>query len=199
MVRVKKVRLSVHKEECPVCERTFDRGEPEGDIRAHVEHCIATTRALNMQHNENYNQKQQYQEVKVKLPPISALEEHLLDVDNVEGNYGPPQYTTSSLLTTITTTPKRTKTTLLKMNNSAKDKKYPQNFLLSVIANQQQQLGALPRCRVCLESAYGTPLVSTVCWHVMCEGCWISSLKYKRVCPACSSITSPEDLRRVFL
>lgn len=196
MVRVRKVRLSVHKDECPVCDHLFDKGEGEEDIRAHVEHCINMTRAQNIHQQQQQNQNINKFGEGVKLPPISSLEETVLDVDNLEASFGPPQYTSNNLFLPPPLTSHKVETPLLKLS---KNEKYPQQFLLSVIANQQQQLALMPRCRVCLESSFVTPLVSTVCWHVMCEACWLNSLRYKRVCPACSSITAPEDLRRIYL
>ena len=62
MVRVKKVRLSVHKEECPVCDRLFDKGEREEDIRMHVEHCISMTRAQNIIQQQQQQQQSQPQQ-----------------------------------------------------------------------------------------------------------------------------------------
>lgn len=53
-------------------------------------------------------------------------------------------------------------------------------------------------CRVC-HGEYETPLVSVVCWHVHCEQCWLPALAAKKLCPQCSVITGPSDLRRVYL
>lgn len=55
-----------------------------------------------------------------------------------------------------------------------------------------------PKCLICM-SAYINPVVSIVCWHVHCEECWMLTLKEKRLCPQCQVITSPEDLRRIYL
>lgn len=58
-------------------------------------------------------------------------------------------------------------------------------------------------CRICLGSLT-RPLVSTVCWHVACETCWLrydpphlSSLGIKKLCTHCAAITLPTDLRRL--
>ncbi|KAI7892063.1 uncharacterized protein EV154DRAFT_203113 [Mucor mucedo] len=55
-----------------------------------------------------------------------------------------------------------------------------------------------PRCLICLES-YKTPLTSIVCWHVHCEQCWLQTLGSKKLCPQCQKITTPSDLRRIYL
>nr|XP_015204737.1 PREDICTED: E3 ubiquitin-protein ligase RNF220-like isoform X2 [Lepisosteus oculatus] len=54
------------------------------------------------------------------------------------------------------------------------------------------------RCHVCLDS-YSVPVASIQCWHIHCEDCWLRSLGSKKLCPQCNTITSPSDLRRVYL
>mmetsp|Transcript_14967 Transcript_14967/g.20931 ORF Transcript_14967/g.20931 Transcript_14967/m.20931 type:complete len:457 (-) Transcript_14967:32-1402(-) len=54
------------------------------------------------------------------------------------------------------------------------------------------------KCLVCLEQ-YQVPLVSIQCWHVYCEKCWLSALGSKKLCPQCKTITTPNDLRKIFL
>ncbi|KAI9258978.1 hypothetical protein BDA99DRAFT_514669 [Phascolomyces articulosus] len=55
-----------------------------------------------------------------------------------------------------------------------------------------------PRCLICLEP-YKTPVTSIVCWHVHCEQCWLQTLGSKKLCPQCQKITTPADLRRIYL
>ncbi|KAG1670236.1 E3 ubiquitin-protein ligase RNF220 [Nymphon striatum] len=54
------------------------------------------------------------------------------------------------------------------------------------------------KCLICMEQ-YTNPLVSVCCWHVHCEECWLRTLGAKKLCPQCNMITSPTDLRRVYL
>lgn len=54
------------------------------------------------------------------------------------------------------------------------------------------------KCRICME-VYSVPLVSVSCWHVHCEECWLRTLGAKKLCPQCNMITSPSDLRRIYL
>ncbi|KAK6989505.1 hypothetical protein BgiMline_012727, partial [Biomphalaria glabrata] len=54
------------------------------------------------------------------------------------------------------------------------------------------------KCLICMDS-YKTPLTSIQCWHVHCEACWMRTLGAKKLCPQCNMITSPNDLRRVYL
>ncbi|RKP04004.1 hypothetical protein CXG81DRAFT_16570 [Caulochytrium protostelioides] len=55
-----------------------------------------------------------------------------------------------------------------------------------------------PKCLVCREG-YTDPLVSTICWHVLCEQCWLQSLASKKLCPRCQKIIAPSDLRKLYL
>ncbi len=53
-------------------------------------------------------------------------------------------------------------------------------------------------CNICMD-VYNRPVVSTLCWHVSCEECWLRALGSKKLCPQCKVIIQPKDLRRIFL
>lgn len=55
-----------------------------------------------------------------------------------------------------------------------------------------------PKCLICMDD-FRKPVVSICCWHVYCEECWLHTLGAKKLCPQCSMITSPTDLRRIYL
>lgn len=55
-----------------------------------------------------------------------------------------------------------------------------------------------PKCLICMDD-FKKPVVSICCWHVYCEECWLYTLGAKKLCPQCSMITSPADLRRIYL
>ncbi|XP_058129148.1 E3 ubiquitin-protein ligase RNF220 [Anopheles ziemanni] len=55
-----------------------------------------------------------------------------------------------------------------------------------------------PKCLICMDD-FRKPVVSVCCWHVYCEECWLHTLGAKKLCPQCSMITSPIDLRRIYL
>lgn len=55
-----------------------------------------------------------------------------------------------------------------------------------------------PKCLICMDD-FKKPVVSICCWHVYCEECWLHTLGAKKLCPQCSMITSPTDLRRIYL
>ena len=53
-------------------------------------------------------------------------------------------------------------------------------------------------CNICLNT-YVTPVVSTACWHVHCEQCWLRALGAKKLCPQCKIIVQPKHLRKIYL
>ncbi|XP_071983657.1 E3 ubiquitin-protein ligase RNF220 isoform X4 [Engystomops pustulosus] len=63
---------------------------------------------------------------------------------------------------------------------------------------KQLSRGDRYKCLICMD-AYTMPLTSIQCWHVHCEECWLRTLGAKKLCPQCNTITSPGDLRRVYL
>ncbi|KAG4072050.1 hypothetical protein HA402_015549 [Bradysia odoriphaga] len=54
------------------------------------------------------------------------------------------------------------------------------------------------KCLICMDS-YVDPVVSICCWHVHCEKCWLQTLGARKLCPQCNMITSPSDLRRIYM
>ncbi|GAB0095720.1 E3 ubiquitin-protein ligase RNF220 [Sergentomyia squamirostris] len=54
------------------------------------------------------------------------------------------------------------------------------------------------KCLICLDE-FKVPVVSISCWHVHCEECWLRTLGARKLCPQCNMITSPSDLRRIYL
>ncbi|XP_034147262.1 E3 ubiquitin-protein ligase RNF220a isoform X4 [Esox lucius] len=59
--------------------------------------------------------------------------------------------------------------------------------------------GGIKRLMPLRRDSYTMPLTSIQCWHVHCEECWLRTLGNKKLCPQCNTITSPGDLRRVYL
>jgi hypothetical protein len=60
------------------------------------------------------------------------------------------------------------------------------------------QIAAAPKCSLCMDALQMPATVSTNCWHIFCEDCWLRQLGTKRICPQCSCITDLSDLQRVF-
>ena len=213
-----KRRKMAKRIDCPICNKKLDTDDCVFDIESHIENCIALAQFQNFQTTKIDSN------IARLLPSIDID----IDVETGNSlPFGAPQYSdqnitpkqilglptpltdkSASLTTLCTNTlPERHGKSMASLPSLSNppvkvnliNKKFDDAFLLSVIANQQHQLGQVARCRVCLESSFRTPLVSTLCWHVLCEECWLSSLNYKRVCPTCSTITSPECLRKIFL
>ncbi|KAG5883740.1 hypothetical protein JTB14_008582 [Gonioctena quinquepunctata] len=77
--------------------------------------------------------------------------------------------------------------------------------ILEVLKNRIRELESRPnnreevyKCLICMER-YRTPVISVCCWHVHCEECWLLTLGAKKLCPQCNMITSPADLRRIYM
>ncbi|XP_055705134.1 protein Teyrha-meyrha isoform X3 [Phlebotomus papatasi] len=52
------------------------------------------------------------------------------------------------------------------------------------------------KCYICKEP-YKSPVISTICWHVHCDECWITISDAKKSCPQCKFITTTSDLRKI--
>lgn len=66
------------------------------------------------------------------------------------------------------------------------------------IYQQSKMTDCVKKCAVC-QDFIKEATVSVLCWHVHCQNCWLAALGTKRLCPQCSSITDPKDLRRVYM
>ena len=72
------------------------------------------------------------------------------------------------------------------------------NSLQIALKSLLDRISAAPKCAVCWETLKMPAVTSVNCWHVCCEECWLRTLGTKRLCPHCSCITNPSDLRKVF-
>lgn len=54
------------------------------------------------------------------------------------------------------------------------------------------------KCLICMDD-FRVPVVSICCWHVHCEECWLRTLGARKLCPQCNMITSPADLRKIYM
>ncbi|XP_073844311.1 ring finger protein 220 [Musca autumnalis] len=63
---------------------------------------------------------------------------------------------------------------------------------------EQQCIPGKYKCLICLDD-YRNPAISVACWHVHCEQCWLRSLGARKLCPQCNLITTPKDLRRIYM
>lgn len=84
--------------------------------------------------------------------------------------------------------------------NDNEQQNYPQiieslKMKLRLFENQAQNKF---KCLICLDD-YKNPAISVACWHVHCEECWLRSLGARKLCPQCNLITTPKDLRRIYM
>lgn len=161
---------------CPICNGVLPWDEMESS--AHVEECL-----------------QRQQEPKPVAKQVQLDDSMLNILDGDESRYGRPQYSdrdVASVLSGISAAIESQESSSLPLRRDTVE------ALLQTVKLQDQIIQRIPRCLICLDP-HRKPVVSTVCWHVFCETCWLQSLSSKRVCPHCSTITSPEDLRRVYM
>jgi len=112
---------------------------------------------------------------------------NMADLVNIDENE-PPIITTTSATTTTTGSPEQPQTTGQPIIDSLKLR----------IKELEQSMSNRGHCMICL-SWYDSPVVSINCWHVHCEKCWMSTLAAKKLCPQCNVITTPAELRRIYL
>lgn len=172
--------------ECPVCG-SIVAGDLK-DVEEHVEHC------LEAHDDEEEEQPAGRFEVADELPTA------VLNVEGEESRYGRPQYTFADVqhiiamadTTATPTTPRARDQPLSGMHS------WTRTQLLQHITRLHAEEPDSARCVVCLDG-FRKPVVSVGCWHVCCEACWCGTLGAKRLCPQCNRITSPDDLRRIYL
>ncbi|XP_036342004.1 E3 ubiquitin-protein ligase RNF220-like [Rhagoletis pomonella] len=70
--------------------------------------------------------------------------------------------------------------------------------LKSKLRHYENQVQNKFKCLICLDD-YRNPAISVACWHVHCEECWLRSLGARKLCPQCNLITTPKDLRRIYM
>eukprot|EP00002_Diphylleia_rotans_P037105 TRINITY_DN8261_c0_g1_i1.p1 TRINITY_DN8261_c0_g1~~TRINITY_DN8261_c0_g1_i1.p1 ORF type:complete len:342 (+),score=72.25 TRINITY_DN8261_c0_g1_i1:71-1096(+) len=140
-------------------------------------------------------------------------EEEDLEIDNEDTNhYGPAQYDEGDLIRhEDSANEDEPSSKYVPQDFSTSTEKHPkeiqigsqtETILISAlkekIQEQAKMLTNQVKCRICMDP-YASPAVSVVCWHVHCEKCWLEALGAKKLCPQCMVITTPADLRRVYL
>jgi hypothetical protein len=119
---------------------------------------------------------------------------NMADLGTIDENE-PPIITTTTI-TTTTQSPEQPRPQTPSQNNQT------QGFIIESLKNRvrelEQSMSNRGHCMICL-SWYDSPVVSINCWHVHCEKCWMSTLAAKKLCPQCNLITTPAELRRIYL
>lgn len=70
--------------------------------------------------------------------------------------------------------------------------------LKAKIREYENAIQSKSKCLICIDE-FRVPVVSICCWHVHCEECWLRTLGARKLCPQCNMITSPSDLRRIYM
>lgn len=202
---------------CPICLKIII-GDLD-DINEHVDECIGPSSNASFQASGTVTPL-----LVSSLPPTSHS---LVNVDEDDFGYGKDQYTESDIEKYLKQRLKSERSEKSDSNSKQQQKKQVasrlaedhqetrntlliQSILSTVppspdFASLQTALKSLldrialaPKCAVCWETMQMPATVSVNCWHVCCEGCWLETLGNKRLCPHCSAITNPSDLRKVF-
>lgn len=171
--------------ECPVCGRII--AGDASDINEHVEACLDDGGSSSEEASAYSGDEQ--------APLVEDTISTPVNVEGDDSRYGRPQYTFEDVHRIIEEASLRSK---VEPEGTMPRPSSPTELLMERIRVQQEQLDKHPKCLICLDS-YQKPLVSVVCWHVSCEECWCRVLAAKRLCPQCKRITSPDDLRRIYL
>jgi len=117
-----------------------------------------------------------------------------LNVEEVDTSCGVPQYFESDLIHPEVKDDEEVPYHKAEIINESNPKKLIQHLKDKVKSLEENS----NRCLICLEH-YRVPLVSINCWHVHCEKCWLAALGSLKLCPQCKVITSPNDLRKIYL
>lgn len=206
--RVKSRKRKVDEVVCPVCNK-----ETSEDINIHVEKCLRRSENSEAESDENIDVEgfEEYEwagQSRVRATSlleggVSSLgtsismteedEELIVDGDDTQ-TYGSPQYSEKDIV-------RPTEDSEPCTADSGKDMGDP---IIEVLKKRITELESkehdneIYKCLICMER-YKTPVVSVCCWHVHCEQCWLHTLGVKKLCPQCNMITSPSDLRRVYM
>lgn len=172
--------------ECPVCGALVS-GDIN-DVNAHIDFCLSNPAPADSEYEEARSGWGRF-EIADALPTAA------INIDGEESRYGRPQYAYTDIARIIgaSPAPSMVLADLPDLPPTASRKE-----LRDRVELQKEQLERTPRCLICLD-AFSSPVVSVQCWHVSCELCWCRTLAAKRLCPQCNRITSPEDLRRIYL
>jgi hypothetical protein len=193
---------------CPVCLKIIIGDYDE--FNEHIDECINE----NEHANENENTREQEENTELTnqnhtemIPSVLSRTPSaysLINVDEDDVNYGKCQYSEADIDKALRK--KYSKDDEVEIKNSLLIK----NILSSPCLNADfgnlqvalksllDRLATAPKCAVCWEILKMPATVSINCWHICCEDCWLKTLGTKRLCPHCSSITNPSDLRKVF-
>lgn len=189
---------------CPICLKIII-GDLD-DINEHVDECIGPSPSASSNINSGTITPVVMEE-SAKLQRSLSL----VNVDEDDFGYGRSQYTEADIEKIIKAdNQKKSRSTVISEEREAQNSLLIQNILSTAspspdfhslqlaLQSLLDRIAAAPKCAVCWETLKMPAVVSVNCWHVCCEVCWLRTLGTKRLCPHCSCITNPSDLRKVF-
>lgn len=188
---------------CPICQKII-LGDLD-DINAHIDECVGCESSSGVasvaSSTINF------------LPPVEVLSSapasSILNIDDDDMNFGKAQYTEADI-ERINTKSIQNAPSKATQKREAQHARLLQEILASASTGPEmsqlqsllrsllEQISSAPKCSVCWETLRQPSVVSVNCWHVCCEECWLRTLGTKRLCPQCSCITNPADLRKIF-
>ncbi|XP_028589538.1 E3 ubiquitin-protein ligase RNF220 isoform X6 [Podarcis muralis] len=180
---------------CPLCSQPLSGSEEERS--RHVEQCLAKREGSCMMEddavdieNENGNRFEEYEWCGQKRIRATTLLEggfrEMPSTSNGESSKQEPMQKTCKNSDIEKITEDSAVTTFEALKARVRE------------LERQLSRGDRYKCLICMDS-YTMPLTSIQCWHVHCEECWLRTLGAKKLCPQCNTITSPGDLRRIYL
>lgn len=175
--------------ECPICGNIV--AGDINDVNEHVDFCLSRTRGSSDEEDDGAFVNS-FEAFEIPEEPLTTA----INIEGDESRYGKPQYSMDDINKIISSADPSSPAILLdlpKLSPSAS-----KESLLERVSIQHDMLEKVPRCLICLDS-FVAPVVSVGCWHVCCEVCWCKILGAKRLCPQCNRITSPDDLRKIYL
>lgn len=194
---------------CPICLKIII-GDLE-DINEHVDECIGPS-STNV--TSCITSVTASASVSGTVTPLISASLSLVNVDEDDFGYGKDQYSEADIENIIKTDYSKQKKAKDRATESEQQETKNALLIQSILstappsadfASLQVALKSLldrislaPKCAVCWETLKMPSTVSVNCWHVCCEECWLRTLGTKRLCPHCSTITNPCDLRKVF-
>ncbi|XP_065369573.1 E3 ubiquitin-protein ligase Rnf220 [Calliphora vicina] len=127
----------------------------------------------------------------------SSHSQLITNLENTNDNLCSPQHSLAGGETTAGTS-ETTAETAVQPSTPAHYQQIIDSLKAKLRHYEQQHVPGKYKCLICLDD-YRNPAISVACWHVHCEQCWLRSLGARKLCPQCNLITTPKDLRRIYM
>jgi hypothetical protein len=189
---------------CPICAKII-LGDLE-DINTHIDECVAQPESTSTSGIASVASS--------TIPQLERPSSLVVNIDEEDVRFGSPQFTEKDI-ERVLEKQAAANPMLIKFDRRAVEaSKHTQLLreildsppmgpelqqLQSLLRSFLDQIASAPKCSVCWETLKMPAVTSVNCWHVCCEECWLRQLGTKRLCPQCSTITNPEDLRKVYI